>query len=391
LSFFDDDDEDEDEDELAPTTVRPASTRQQPRTAQPPRPKPRRPQRAGGPGGPSGPGGADHHAMMVRRRIAAGVGVALLIVIVLVVNGCLKRGKQQALETYNQNVSQIARTSEQQIAKSLFSTLSGASTKSALDVEVQVDQLRIQAQSLAERAQGLSVPSEMTSAQRALLMALDMREEGLAKIASLIRTALGEQGSQATSTIAGDMEIFLASDVIFSQRVVPLIEQELAAGGVSGQSTSGSRFVPNIGWLEPKTVAARITGQGSSTSGGAVQPGNHGSGLVGVSVGTNKLAASPTLNHVSGGANPTFTVMVENSGEFPETNVKVDVSVTSEGKTLSASHLIDKTEPGKTYSVDVPVNGVTLGAASRVSVNVEGVPGENDLENNKASYLAIFQ
>jgi len=375
LSFFDDDDEDEDE--TAPTAVRTAGGR--------PRPQPRRPQRAGG------PDGIDHHQMMVRRRIAAAVGVVVLIVIVLVVNGCLKRGKQQALETYNQNVNQIARTSEQQIGKSLFSALTGASTKSALDVEVQVDQLRIQAQSLAERARGLSVPGEMTSAQRMLLMALNMREEGLAKVANLVRTALGEQGTQATTTIAGDMEIFLASDVIFSQRVVPLIQQELAAGGVSGQGASGSRFIPNLGWLEPKTVAARITGQSSATGSSPTKPGNHGSGLVGVSVGTNKLEPSPTLNHIGGGANPTFTVMVENTGEFPETNVKVDLSVTSEGKTLSASHPIDKTEPGKKYSVDVPVNGVTLGAASRVSVSVEGVPGENDLENNKASYLAIFQ
>lgn len=378
MSFFDD----EDENEEARTAVRTAGGGRGR-----PRPQPRRPQRAGG------PRADDHHAMMVRRRVAAAVGVVVLIVIVLAINGCLKRGKQQALETYNQNVTQIARSSEEQVAKSLFSTLSGASTKSALDVEVQVDQLRIQAQSLAERAKSLSVPSEMTAAQRAFLMALDMREEGLAKIASLVRTALGEQGTQATSTIAGDMEIFLASDVIVSQRVVPLIQQALAAGGVSGQSTSAGRFLPNLGWLEPKTVAARITGQGGSTSPGAFTPGNHGSSLVGVSVGTNKLTPSETgtLNHISGGANPTFTVMLQNSGEFPETNVKVDVSVTSEGKTLNASHLVDKTEPGKTYSVDVPVNGVTLGAASRVSVNIEGVPGENDLENNKASYLAIFQ
>ncbi len=67
-----------------------------------------------------GGGGAssiDHHAMMVRRRIAAGVGVVLLIAIVLLVNGCLKRGKQQALESYNQNVNQIAAQSESQVAK----------------------------------------------------------------------------------------------------------------------------------------------------------------------------------------------------------------------------------------------------------------------------------
>ena len=97
--------------------------------------------------------------MMVRRRIAAGVGVVLLIVIVLLVNGCLKRGKQQALESYNQNVNQIGQASESQTARPLFTTLSDASGKSALDVEVQVDQLRRQAQELAEKAKGSASPA----------------------------------------------------------------------------------------------------------------------------------------------------------------------------------------------------------------------------------------
>ena len=118
--------------------------------------------------------------------------------------------------------------------------------------------------------------------------------------------------------------------------------------------------------------------------------GTHGHSLKGVSVGTNTLAPSPTLNHVNGGSNPAFTVMVENSGSNPETNVKVDVSVTTEGRTLTASHLINRTEPGSTSNVDIPVNGVTLGAASRVAVNIEPVPGETDIENNKGTYLVIF-
>jgi hypothetical protein len=328
--------------------------------------------------------------MMVRRRIAAGVGVVLLIVIVLLVNGCLKRGKQQALESYSQNVNQIAQTSQSQVARPLFTTLSGASAKSALDVEVQVDQLRRQAQELAERAKGLSVPSQMTAAQRNLLLALGMREEGVAKVASLVREALGGKAQQASTKIAGAMEIFLASDVIYSQRVVPLIQEALTAGGVSGQTTAPSRFLPNLGWVTPATVQSRITGQGSAGAGGQVAPGTHGHSLKGVSVGANTLAPSPTLNHVSGGANPTFTVMVENAGSNPETNVKVDVAVTSEGKTLYASHLIDKTEPGSTSNVDIPVNGVTLGAASRVTINIEPVPGETATENNKGTYLVIF-
>ncbi|MFZ1155142.1 MAG: hypothetical protein WAN93_09585 [Solirubrobacteraceae bacterium] len=327
--------------------------------------------------------------MMVRRRIAAGVGVVLLILIVLLVNGCLKRGKQQALESYNRNVNQIALASVSQVARPLFTTLSGASSKSALAVEVQIDQLRRVAQEQAEHAKGLSVPSPMTAAQRNLLLALGMREEGVAKVAGLVREALGGQAQQASTKIAGAMEIFLASDVIYSQRVAPLIQQSLTAGGVSDQTTASSRFLPNLGWLTPATVQAKITGS-SAAGGGSLAPGTHGHSLKGVSVGTSALEPSPTLNHVSGGSNPTFTVMVENAGSNPETNVKVDVSVTTEGKTLNASHTINKTEPGSTSNVDIPVNGVTLGAASRVAINIEPVPGETDTENNKGTYLVIF-
>ena len=103
-----------------------------------------------------------------------------------------------------------------------------------------------------------------------------------------------------------------------------------------------------------------------------------------------QLEPEPTLNHVSGGGSPTFTVQVENSGEFPETNVKVDVTVTAGGKQFKASHAIDKTEAGKTVNVEVPVAGIPLGVASKIEVNVAGVPGENDVENNKSTYLAIF-
>lgn len=325
---------------------------------------------------------------MVRRRIAAGVGIVLLIAIVLLVNGCLKRGKQQALEKYNSGAGKIAQESQAQVARPLFATLAGAAGKSALEVGQRVDEDRMTAEQQAEQAKKLSVPGGMTSAQRNLLLALDMRVEGLRKVANLVRTALGGQAPQAASSIAGAMEIFLASDVVYAQRVAPLIQEALAAGGVSGQSTPTSRFLPNLSWLQTATVKAKLTGE--TPSGGAVTPGTHGHSLKGVSVGANTLAPEPTVNHVSGGANPTFTVMVENDGSNPETNVKVDVSVTSEGKTLSASHLIDKTEPGSTTNVDIPVTGVALGSASRVSANIEPVPGETNRENNKGAYLVIF-
>lgn len=326
--------------------------------------------------------------MLVRRRVAAVVGVVVLIVIVLLVNGCLKRGKQQALEKYNSEVGKIGGESQSQVSRPLFATLAGAAGKSALEVGQRIDEYRLSAQQQAEQAQKLSVPGAMTGAQRNFLLVLDLRKEGLQKVANLVRTALGGRSQQATSSIAGAMELFLASDVIYSQRVTPLIQQELASGGVSGQSTQPSRFLPNLGWLQTSTVQAKLTGQ--TPSGGAVTPGTHGHSLKGVSVGTTTLEPAPAINHISGGANPTFTVMVENAGSNPEANVKVDVSVTTEGRTLSASHVINKTEPGSTTNVDIPVTGVTLGAASRVSVDIAPVPGETNVENNKGSYTVIF-
>jgi hypothetical protein len=327
---------------------------------------------------------------MVRRRIAAGVAVVVVIVIVLLINGCLKSQQQQSLKDYNRNVSRLAQDSDTQVGRPLFAALAGAGGKSALDVEVQIDQLRIQAQTLASRAKNLSVPGDMVPAQRNLVLAMNLRVEGMTKIAALVPTALGGQGQQASTKIAGDNEIFLASDVLFSQRIVPLIQQTLTSKGIRGLSTASSRFLPNIGWLDPATTLARITGKGTGATQNAAVTGNHGSALKGVSVGTNTLAPEPTLNHITGGSSPTFTVMVENSGEAPETNVKVDITVTAAGKQFNASHVINKTEPGKTVNVEIPVSGVPLGVASKIQVNIEGVPGENDLENNKNTYLAIF-
>ncbi len=381
MSFFDDGEETQSQPSARAPRPRDGAARGSEPTGGSPRP--RRPQQSGR----SLP--LDQHTLMIRRRVAAGVAVVLLIVIVLVVNGCLKSQRTQAMKDYNRNVSLIATESVEQVATPLFSTLNDAAGKSALNVEEQVDQLRIQAQTLASRAKGLSVPGGMSAAQGNLVLTMNLRVEGLTKVAALLPTALGGQGKQASTLIAGDMEIFLASDVIYSQRVAPLIQQTLASNGIHGLSTAPSVFLPNLGWLEPATVLTRLTGKSSSQSAQTLT-GHHGSALKGVSVGTLALEPEPALNHISGGANPTFTVQVEDAGEFPETNVTTNVTVTSGGKTFKASHAIEKTEPGKTSSVDIPVTGVPLGAASKIEVQIEPVPGETNHEGTKNTYLAIF-
>src|ERR1700704_5520025 len=121
---------------------------------------------------------------MVRRRIAAGGGVVLLIVIILLINGCLKGQKTDALKTYNHEVSVVAQEFDEHVSKPLFSALSGAGSKSALNVQAQGDQPRVQATDLATRVNHLSAPGEMANAQRDLLLPFDLRSEAVTKIAA---------------------------------------------------------------------------------------------------------------------------------------------------------------------------------------------------------------
>ena len=349
-------------------------------------PRPRRPRHS------TRSNSLDQHTVIVRRRVAIGVFLVLLLVVVLVVSSIVKNDHIQGMKDYNRDVSTIARESDEQVSAPLFGTLVDSASKTAVNVAVQVDQLLSQAQSIANNAKGLSVPGDMAAAQRNLLLLLDLRVEGLTKLAALLPTAIGGQSKQAGTLIAGDMEIFLASDVIYSQRVAPLIQQALAANGITGLSTAPSRFLPNLGWLEPTTTLARITGQPvSAVQSGQPAPGTHGSALIGVSVGTNALQPEPTLNHVTGGGSPTFTVVAEDAGSNAESNVKVDVAVTAGGKQFKASHVINSWQAGSKDNVEIPVAGIPLGVASKIEVNIEPVPGEANLENNKNTYLAIFE
>src|SRR5581483_7915608 len=143
LSFFDDGEDTA----PRPSTRAPRSRGGGSSGGSPKRPRPRR---TGG-----GPSGYDQHALMVRRRWAAGIAIALVIIIVLVISSCLSSQKQQSLKDYNHAVSEIARESDTKVSKPFFTALSGAAGKSAIDVQVQVNQLSAEARELASRAKGL--------------------------------------------------------------------------------------------------------------------------------------------------------------------------------------------------------------------------------------------
>jgi hypothetical protein len=371
VSFFDDDDQ--------PT-----------RTSRAPRP--RRTPRARSGGGGSAGGPSDSQQLLIRRAVAVGVFVLLLILIVIGFNSCRSNARKDSLRTYNTQVANIARESDDQVSKPLFDLLQSDQNRSPVALETQINQYRVVADDQADRARNLDVPGQMVGAQRQLTTVLDFRAEALAMIADQIRAALGsaDAAEPATNQISGQMQKLLASDVIFSQRVAPLIKEGLDDNGVTGQTIASSKFLPNLGWLNPGTVAARIGGQG----GGANQqttPGPHGHGLVSTEAGGVTLQPSPAVNRVPAGTDTSFTVTFQNQGASDENDVKVSLRITGAGNPITVNKTVPQTKAGATATVQIPLGQAPpIGTPVTVRVTVAKVPGEQKTDNNRGTYTVLF-
>jgi hypothetical protein len=350
-------------------------------------PRPRAPRPRGG-GRP--PGRIDEQTLLVRRAVAGVVGLIVVVLIVLGIRSCVNSQHQDSLRSYNTNVSSIVQASDGQVGTPFFQYLSQAGGKSPLDVEVQINQYRATAEQQLKQAQALDVPGEMAGAQQNLVLALQFRAEGLAKIADQIRSALGGTNSQdAINVIAGEMRLFLASDVIYGQRVVPLISQVLADQHIGGQTIASSQFLPDSGWLSPQVVSTRLTGHGASS--GPVRPGSHGHGLLSVSVNGQTLASSPTVNHVTYTPNLAFDLKVANQGSNDEFGVGVSITISGSGTPITATKTIDTTKAGTVTDVLIPLTQTPpLGAPVTLTGAVAPVPGEKVLSNNKLSFTVVF-
>jgi hypothetical protein len=342
-------------------------------------------------------GGAppDQNTLLVRRAAAIGAVVLLLFILFFAVRACASSRKENALKDYNREVSSIVKESDQQVGAPFFQLLGQASSDSPADLQTNISGYRVQAESQLKQAKDLSVPDEMKGAQESLLTALQFRRDGLAAIAEKIRTALGDEGEAANTAItqiAGQMQTFLASDVLYQARVSPLIKSALDDADISGQKIASSRFLPGIEWLSEKTVAAELDQQltGGTRKTGEIAPGLHGTGIESVTVGDTKLQPDAP-NRLPASADTAFVVRFTNQGENDEFDVKVTVSIEGGDKPIKVSRTVDTVAKGQTAEATLALGQKPpTGAAVTVKVTVAKVPGEQKTDNNTASYDVLF-
>jgi len=322
---------------------------------------------------------------MLRRGLALGGGLILLILIVLGVKGCLDARAHRALSDYARDVSQIVKETEQ-TSKDFFGKLEdpGALSGSEFTNGVNADSSAMD--NYASRIDGLSAPGDMGQAQKALELVYELRSSAMAVIASKMSTALGDAGApKATATIARQMQSLLAGDVVYEQVARPEIDGVLANNGISDSDVPKSTFLPDgTKWLEESAVADALGAISGAT--GTTAAGLHGLGLVGTSVNGTELveggeavvAAEETLE---------VEVQVQNLGESTENGVSVSVSVDG-GDTLTET--IESIAAGEISSVSIPLTSPPTGTVT-LEVDVEAVPGETVTQNNEASYTVTVE
>ena len=336
--------------------------------------------------------GTDQQQLMVRRAVAGGVGLIVLILLIVGVNGCLQSQREAALRDYNQEVASIIGESDEQVGAPLFESLQGGT--SPLERQQQVNQLRVAAEDQARRASEFDVPGAMAPAQQSLLTVLDLRASAVAEVARLLPAALRGAGSEdAVQAVAGQMQALLASDVIYDARTVPFINEALEEEDLGGQEIADSAFMPDLAWLDPATVAQRIGSQGGGEGPqGEPAPGSHGHGLTSVAIGDTTLQPGGAINRVPAGPTVAFTVVFQNQGENDESDFRVRVQLEgSGGEPLTVERRVDQTQAGQEANVTLNLEQAPpVGEPLTATVTVEPVPGEEMTENNEQEYTVLF-
>lgn len=365
MSFFDE----TDEPQPAPRTRRPSGTGRRP------------------------PG--DQQAIMVRRAVA---GVAILVVVILMVLGihsCQVNSRNSALKSYNNSVRSLILQSDA-TGKTLFTLLSaGNAASKEQNLQTQLFTTKNAAQSELNQAQGLSVPDQTKTAQDNFLLTLSLRHDGISDIAGKIQQALTKTTAQdAVRSIALDMQEFLASGVVYTVRTAPEIAAALhaagiAVGGASGETIAPTTFLPDLAWLTPSYIAAKL-GASLPTSSSGTCPSICGHAVNSASVGGVALSTGGG-NTIPASPAPTLSVNFTNTGENTETNVTVQVVVTtSSGTTITAQTVVPTTKAGQTYTTQVTLPKAPPTGTAQVKVTVEKVSGETNLANNTLTFPVTF-
>ncbi len=392
MSTFDDDDIEFDFFDEPETAEASQRSRRRPRERQggsgPPR-GPRTPMRA-----PTG--------LVPLARLVGAIAIGILIVVFLVhwTGGCQGKSTHDEYASYASDVRQLA-TSSSKVGAEFAAKFVQTDLKES-DLETSLQQYAQQEQQAFDQAQQIRPPGPLRAIHQRLIDALELRAKGLVGLGDALAqgSSSKQTADQVATALTAQGSLLAASDVVWDQLYRDPATQVLKTRGVTGVVIPDSHFVTNSELVTARSfgiLVDRLASTGSSTTGTTTTPvtGKHGNQLISVVAmpkGTRLSTSTATTITVS--ADLAFVVTIQDSGDFPEYNVPVTLTIThAGGKDIVRTEKILVVQPGQNATAtftkfDLP--NAVFNASPQIHVVVHKVPGEQVLTNNEATYSVFF-
>ena len=327
-------------------------------------------------------------------RLVGLIAIAIVIVVGLVfwVSSCQGKSKHDEYASYAQKVLAI-QTADKKLSQEFGATLIKEGVKVS-DLETSLAQFAQQEQQEYAQAQQIHAPGPLRAIHTHLLDAIELRAKGLAGIGDTLAQSASTKGSNDTvSALTAQGSLLAASDVVWEQLYRLPATEELKRQSVTGVVIPQSQFVPNTDLVSARAFTI-LEQRLSGASTGGTPSGKHGDGIVGVHVspqGSDLTTSTATTIKVS--ADLRFVVTVENSGDFPETNVPVKLTIDAGGTPVVRTEHILAIQPTEQQTVNFDNFNLppsAFGQKATITVSVGKVPGETNIANNTAIYTVFF-
>jgi hypothetical protein len=342
--------------------------------------RPRRPRRPPGP--PSG--------LTPLLRLVGLISFAILVVVLLVfwISSCRGEAKRDTYADYMTDVDRIANQSER-IGGRLNTALTRPDIRRA-ELAQTLDGLAQQQVQLVGSAEALTEPGPLRAQHAHMIEALQFRVSGLRGIGDAI-AAQTRNANQAGQLLAAQARRLVASDVVWDDQFRDPAIQELRRQDIQGVQVPDSNFVQNPD-LATSTAMTAVWNRVRTGGGGATTaPGAHGHNLVSTKVVGGSVLSTDDLNEIVATTDLGFEVTFENSGDSTETGVQVTLTIQKSPEPIVRRQTVDVTEPNQQERVVFRnIGNVPFVQRTSLQVEVNEVPGEQNLSNNSAEYPVIF-
>jgi hypothetical protein len=371
---------------------------EEPETVESPdRPRRRmRPQRPGGPRRPSPPpAGA-----VALARLAGFVALAIAVVVGLVfwVGSCQGQSTHDEYKSYMDKIQPIAQSSAAAGGTAALAKTFGSQKLTLDQLHSKLEQWSLQQQQDYNAALRLRPPAALQAAHQQVLATLQLRAIGLTNLANTLAEAGSKPSAKVADLLVTQARLLSASDLVWTELFKLPATQAMTRAGVRGVIAPPSEMITNAEVITPRSfdvVYSRLNATNSTT--GKVT-GLHGSELVSTSAvaGSSVKQLSPSgQNNVQVSSNLVLRVAFKNAGNFQEVNVPVTLTVTavSQKPVVTQKKHVSSVEAGHTATVDfgnLSLPTQAFGANATIQVEVGKVPGEQNLDNNKATYAVFF-